>query len=309
MKDSNLLRTLDVFLEGAKKPLVVVLGPTASGKTSLSINIAKHVNGEVVNADSRQLYKMLDIGTAKISKEEMNNISHYLLDIKDPKEEVTVGWYQEETSKIIAEIHKRGSVPMLVGGSMLYISSIIDGLTFASSVDPEIHKRLENEYDEDGGIKLYKKLQKIDPDTASNIHQNNKPYVIRAMEIYELHQMPKAEVVSKKGCSYDLLIFGMEVSRDILVKRIEDRTDAMFESGWIDEVRELLRLGYTENDPGMKSCGYREIIQYLRETDGVDSDSDISLDILKKRIVTKTRQYAKRQMTWWRGDDRIRWII
>ena len=154
---------------------------------------------------------------------------------------------------------------------------------------------------------LYKKLQKGDPDTAANIHKNNKPYVIRAMEIYEMHNAPKKEVVRKKGCEYELLMIGIDVSRDILLKRIEERTELMLENGWIEEVRELLRLGYSESDPGMKSCGYREIIQYIREIDA-DADPEFAMETLKKAIITKTRQYAKRQMTWWRNDDRIKWI-
>lgn len=345
--NTDLTRTIDVFLSDTPKPLIVILGPTASGKTSLSIQVAKHVGGEVINADSRQLYKYLDIGTAKITEEEMDGVPHHLIDVFDPKEEVTVGWFQSETTKVIDEVISRGKVPLLVGGSMLYVSSITDSLSLAPVADSALHQKLMDEYDKDGGASLYKRLMKIDPDAASNIHQNNKPRVVRAVEIYEILKLPKSKAISAKGelrprddvsrlgCTLlergvwseaendesrdsatsleksNLLIFGVEQSGGNLKRRISERLEQMFADGWIEEVRDLLAKGYSAEDPGMKSHGYREIIHYLDELDQVSSDADIDVmkEDLKKRIAAKTRQYAKRQMTWWRNDKRIRWVV
>ncbi len=182
---------LETYLTDAKKPLIVVLGPTASGKTAFSIELAKHVAAmggsktvEILNADSRQLYRFLDIGTAKVTDQEKDGVPHHLLDMLAPEQEVTIAWYKEAAERAIAEIHARGNVPVLVGGSMLYISAVIDGLEPLAS-DPALRARLEGEYDADGGKALYARLQEIDPDTASAFHPNNKPYVIRAMEIFE----------------------------------------------------------------------------------------------------------------------------
>lgn len=321
------MRTIDVFLGDGTNPLIVILGPTASGKTSFSIDVAHHVKGEIVNADSRQIYKYLNIGTAKITEDEMDGVPHHLIDVCDPKEEITVGWYQDEASKIISEIHDRGSVPILVGGSMLYLASITDGLSMAPAVDAKRHQELLDAYDRDGGKALYKRLQKIDPDAAAAIHPNNKPRIVRAIEIYEVLKAPKSKVMREKGelrpreglgfgfglgegkkSEYDLLVFGVERSADSLKKRIVERTEKMLDGGWIEEVRDLVAQGYSENDPGMKSHGYRQIMEYLKEVELGEGDSEQMKEKLKETIRAKTWQYARRQLTWWRGDERIRWI-
>ncbi len=333
--NTDIARTIDVFLGDTSKPLIVILGPTASGKTSLSIEVAKHVGGEVINADSRQFYKYLDIGTAKIAEEKMDSVPHHLIDVFDPKEEVTVGWFQSEATKVADDIISRGKVPLLVGGSMLYVSSVTDELSLGPVPNAELHQRLMDEYDKDGGKSLYKRLVKIDPDAAANIHQNNKPRIVRAVEIYEILKQPKSKAISAKGelrprChpersrgmtqvswfdsahhdTCDSLIFGVEHSGGNLKRRISERLEKMFADGWIEEIRDLLARGYTADDPGMKSHGYREIIQYLSEFESAGSDADIEAmqEELKKKIAAKTRQYAKRQMTWWRNDKRIRWV-
>jgi len=307
---SDTLRTLDVFLEGANKPLIVLLGPTASGKTALSLEVAKYVGGEIVNGDSRQLYKYLDIGTAKIRKEAMEGIPHHLLSVKDPKEEVTVAWYQREALRIIEEILARKKIPLLVGGSMLYISSVIDGLTLAPPADPALRAKLEKTYDEDGGRKLFAKLQEVDPEAAESIHVRNKPYVIRAVEIYETLKKPKSGFVSAQPVTHDCLLLGVQMPRGDLRERIAKRVEEMFNAGWIEEVRALLTHGYTASDPGLKSHGYREIVQYLEELENASSDVDLESmqATLKRKIVSKTCQYAKRQITWWKHDERIHWI-
>ncbi|MCB9808414.1 tRNA dimethylallyltransferase [Candidatus Peribacteria bacterium] len=233
-------------LKDAEHPLIVILGPTASGKTGFSIEVAKWLqNADIINADSRQLYRGMDIGTAKITLEQMQGIPHHLLDVLDPREQSTAGGYKKAAEAIIDEIIEQEKVPVLVGGSMLYIAAITDGLSF----DPSKRDELRS---------------------------------------------PESK------CKYDLLIIGLGKKRDEVVEKINNRTSLLFDAGWVDEVKTLLTQGYTTSDPGFVACGYREIAQYLQ--DGGD------LAVLQEDIAAKTRQYARRQMTWWRGDTRINWL-
>jgi len=303
----NPLQQLSAYLEGNQKPLVVVLGPTASGKTSFSIELAKGSDREceVVNADSRQLYKYLNIGTAKITEEEMHGVPHHLIDVLNPNEEATAGWFQTEAQQKIEQIQQRGNVPLLVGGSMLYISTITDELSMpAPCADEELRKQLEEEYDADDGATLYARLKEMDPDGATRVHQNNKPRLVRAVEICtlsndSLHDEFKREEDAK---SDELLIFGMLWPRETIIERIEKRTEQMFENGWLEEVQGLLDKGYTASAPAMKSTGYKEIVQYIQE------EEPETLEELQEQIFIKTRQYARRQMTWWKRDGRIEWV-
>ena len=294
------------FLAGhPAKPLIVVLGPTASGKTGFSIRLATQllslgIRTEVVNADSRQFYRQFDIGTAKITAEEMQRVPHHLLSVLDPKQDCSIAWFQEAASAVIADIHARGAVPMLVGGSMLYISSIIDGFEPVAA-DPDVRRRLTEDYDSDGGVSLMRKLQEVDPESARSIPVQNKVYVIRALEIYEVTGKPKSRVLGKKGSPYDLLMFGMQTDADELKNRINTRTLQMIDGGWVEEVKLLLEQGYTENDPAMESHGYREITAALRR-------GDVDRAKLVADISAKVRQYAKRSVTWWKRDPRIVWI-
>ncbi len=294
---------IDEFLRSAKRPLIVVLGPTTSGKTDISICVAQAYlparNIEIINADSRQCYQYLDIGTAKITREEMRGVPHHLLSVLDPKTECTIAWYQKEATRLIEEIHARGHIPMLVGGSMLYISSIIDGLQPIAG-DPVIRKRLEDDYDQDAGIGLHKRLSKIDRETAAGTARQNKVYLVRAMEIFETTGRVKSDQLHSVDCPYQTLIIGVHREREQLIDRINRRTHQLIRSGWIEEVRSLLDHGYSIGDPSMKSHGYPEIAQAL--IDGADPL------LAESVIAAKTRQYAKRQMTWWKPDQRIKWI-
>jgi len=295
----------------ADRPLLVILGPTASGKTAFAVDLAQALTSapalekeewkgaEIVNADSRQLYKHLNIGTAKTTPEEMRGVPHHLIDVLYPKEELTAAWYKARARKTITEILERKNVPLLVGGSMLYISAVVDDLHFVAPADPSVRRAMEEAYDRDEGAALYEKISKEDPSTAKAFHRNNKPYVIRAAELLASGKKPSA--VKKKGMSpYNLLLYGMEWDRDALNARIRARTKLMLERGWIEEVEGLIDRGYGPADPGMKSEGYREIMAYLR--------GEMEKDELEELIVTRTRQYAKRQMTWWNRDQRIRWV-
>jgi tRNA dimethylallyltransferase len=297
----------------SEHPLIVVLGPTASGKTAFGITLEKFLASsgthvEIVNVDSRQLYRFMDIGTAKITTIEMQGIPHHLLDVLDPKEEATAAWYKREATRVINEIHRRGNVPILVGGSMLYISALIDGLEFVSGADPTLRKVLEERYDVDAGVSLYKELQDADLESAAAFSKNNKTYVIRAMEIFEVKGVKPSDAKQKGVCPWDLLIFGIQQPREKLVERINARTHQMFTSGWIEEVQSLLDLGYCADDPGMKSHGYREIAEAISREKRKEKREKIDEEILIDLIAAKTRQYAKRQMTWWKNDQRIQWI-
>lgn len=294
------------FLASARAPLIVILGPTASGKTALSLESAQFLieNGrhpEIVNADSRQLYRLLDIGTAKIRPEEMRDIPHHLLSVLDPKDPVTIAWYQENAIRIIREIHERGGIPLFVGGSMLYLSTVIDGLRPLPPVDPALRLSLEAEYDRDHGASLSAELQRIDPETARAFSPANKTYLLRAMEIGRSTGLPPSRAKQRGDVPFDLFILGIRKSPADLHRAIAKRIQAMMDAGWIEEVEELLRQGYTAKDPGLLSHGYREIAAMLLTGKPARGE-------LPEIIATQTRRYAKRQMTWWRHDPRIRWI-
>jgi len=307
----NWKEKITFYVGNSRHPLIVVLGPTASGKTAFSLNIAHAVAedrdlplqqaAEIINADSRQLYRFMDIGTAKIRPEEMAGIPHHLLDVLDPKEEATAAWYKIEATRVISDILERGNVPILVGGSMLYISALLDDLKFVAGADPVLRQKLECQYDADGGLALYERLHKIDPETASAFSVKNKPYVIRAMEILEGTGTKPSDAKKTGTCPWDLLIFGMQWPRETLVERINARTQQMFADGWIAEVQSLLARGYTMEDLGMKSHGYREIAAAI-------ASGNVDTNALAEIICAKTRQYAKRQMTWWKNDQRITWV-
>ncbi len=327
--DQKIAASVTEFLGSVKQPLLVVLGPTASGKTDFSIDLAETITAslaqhgwigcEIINADSRQLYRGLDIGTAKIKPDEMRGIPHHMIDVLDPDEGVTIAWYQEEVKKLIPAIHGRKCVPMLVGGSMLYISAVIDGLEPLPAPDPELRRKLEQDYDRDAGASLYKKLQELDPEGASGIDQRNKPYVVRALEILEASRCTLSSQKKTSDVPWDLFIIGLRWPREKLVQRINVRTRKLLSSsntaingrmagsGWVDEVWGLLQRGIGPDAPAMKSHGYQEIAAALS---GKDSDIHaIAQDPkLCEAIAIKTRKYAKRQMTWWKGDPRIHWI-
>lgn len=299
---------LQEFLKTAKKPLVVIVGNTASGKTGLSISLAKKMNewkgtdvSEVINADSRQFYKTFDIGTAKIKKDEMENIPHHMIDVVEPSERITISWFKDEATKIIAQMYDRNHIPILVGGSMLYVSSIIDGLMPLPERSEELREKLTAEYDLDRGVTLHHRLQHIDPAFAKTTSPNNVVHLIRAMEIYELTGKSPSSIKMKSEVPYDLFIIGCKIDAAKRKDLIEKRTAELFKQGWIEEVRMLIKNGVTENDPAMESVGYREIL-------GAIKSGSINKEELTETITKKTMHYAKRQLTWWKRDERIRWL-
>jgi tRNA dimethylallyltransferase len=300
----QILEHVRVFLSTTTKPLLALVGPTASGKTALSITLAKHIPGiEVINADSRQLYTHLNIGTAKITTAEMQDVPHHLLDVLDPKESVSVGWYKRAACKKIDELHANGAVPLLVGGSMLYIDAVTKNFTLPVPTDPAVRIALQKRLDTEGIDVLYEELQQLDPVTAAGIPKQNIQHVLRNLEL--CLQTGSTKVHNLNGGMlppmYDVCTFGVLTERDQLVQRIHTRTERMFEQGWLDEVEHLLDVGYTADDPGMMSHGYRECIDFL-------INQHCTLSQLKASIAKQTRAYAKRQTTWWRRDITIRWL-
>lgn len=292
-------------------PLIAIVGPTAGGKTSFSLDVAGLIastkdehgwdHAEVINADSRQLYRHLNIGTAKIREEEKRGVLHHLIDVLDPHEEATIAWYKEEATTVIDDCHKRRAAPLLVGGSMLYVSAVIDGLEPLPKADPQLRKKIEAAYDEDDGWTLYEKLQEIDPHTAQSFDRRNKVYVVRAMELFEMTSFPPSKLKKTIPPPYQTLMLGLKWPRETIVKRIEERVKQLLQSGWIEEVEGLIDRGYGSADPAMKSHGYTEIMAWL-------SSEERNKNELAEAIARKTRAFAKRQETWWGDDERIHWL-
>jgi len=287
-----------------KKNLLTLVGPTAVGKTSISIELAKCLNGEIISADSMQIYKYMDIGTAKVTLDEMKGVPHYLIDIVYPDEEFTVAQYKDEASKYIDDINNRGNIPILVGGTGLYLNSLVYELRF-TNVKPneELRKKYDSMADLYGNSYLHKKLQNIDPISAKKINPNDRHRMIRALEIFHVTGKPMSyfnKNFRRETDKYNLAMFALTMDRAKLYSRIDKRVDQMIENGLIDEVKKLLDMGYTRELVSMKAIGYKEIIPYL--------EGKIQLNKAIELLKRNTRRYAKRQLTWFRRDHRIRWV-
>lgn len=291
---------IKAFLKTAKKPLIVLLGPTASGKTGLSIKIAKEINGEVISTDSRQIYREMEIGTAAVTEEEMQGVPHHMLGITTPDKTVSLAEFVDIALEKSDEIYKRGHTPILVGGTGLYISAIIDGYD-VPRVPPneDLRRKLYKEAEEKGNEQLHNKLKKLDPQAAASIHPNNTRYVVRAIEI-NMHtgSVKKDEKAAKP--TFDTFLIGIKWPREELYKRINNRVDQQVEAGLIEEVQKLLEKGYNENLPSMSSLGVKEIIPYIKGQMPLEE----CLEVLRQG----TRRYAKRQMTWFRKYDNVHWL-
>ncbi len=295
----NLIRK---FIEKQKaargSPLLVLLGPTASGKTALSLEIAKEFNGEIISADSRQIYRHMNIGTDKILPGARQGVPHYLLDVAEPDERFTVANFKTSAEEIIDDILARGKLPMLVGGTGLYIRAITENFL----IPPEnlkLRAELMDELKKFGPELLYEKLKKMDPEGAAKIHPKNIPYVVRALEIFMTTGKPKHDI--KKTPKYECLKIGLFWAREALFERIHRRVDEQLEHGLVEETKKLLAIGYSKNLTSMSSLGYREAIQYL---EGV-----LTLDNARELIKKNTRNFAKRQMTWFKRDKGTVWVL
>lgn len=287
-----------------KIPLIVIAGPTASGKTSLAVEVAERVGGEVVSADSVQIYKYLDIGSAKPTIEEMRGIPHHLIDCVDPQESFSVADFTERAHRCIADIYSRGKIPILAGGTGLYINSVVNDIDFEEEqVDEGLRAELWKTADEKGAQYMLDMLSEFDPEAAERIHANNLVRVIRAIEFYKTTGVPISVHQAKtreKESRYAPCIIAIEHDRDKLYERINMRVDIMMQSGLIDEVRGLVKMGYRKSLNSMKGIGYKEVMDYLR--------GFMTLSELTEVIKRMSRRYAKRQITWFKKDPRVIWV-
>lgn len=286
-----------------ERPLVVLTGPTAVGKTALSIAFAKAINGEIISADSMQVYRGMDIGSAKIRKEEMDGVPHHLLDILEPDEPFNVMIFQKLAKEAIEGIYDRGNIPILTGGTGFYIQSVLYDISFTEESDTAVRERLEREAAEKGAEYLHEKLAMVDPVTAENIHANNIKRVIRALEFYELNGYPLSrhnETERRKSSPHLFRYYVLNEPREILYERIEKRVDQMMAEGLMAEVEALKERGFTRDMVSMQGLGYKEILDYLA---GVCTLEE-AIDTIKK----ETRHFAKRQLTWFRREREVTWV-
>ena len=278
-----------------KHKVIVICGPTASGKTALSIELAKKINGEIVSADSMQIYKDMDIGTAKPTKQEMGEIKHYLLDFVSPEDRYSVAQYKQDAKKAIKEIINKGKTPIIVGGTGLYVDSLIYEIEYNDiKLDEEYRKKLEKIAEEQGLEELYKKAVEIDPEAMKKISQNDKKRIMRVLEIYHSTGKTKTEQEKesrKNPVEYDYRVFAINWDREILYQRINKRVDIMVEQGLIEEVKEILNK-YDKFPTAMQGLGYKEVVDYLN---GIYTKEEMI-----EKIKLETRRYAKRQLTWFR---------
>lgn len=286
-----------------KEPLIILTGPTAVGKTKLSIALAKAVNGEIISADSMQVYKHMDIGSAKIMPEEMDGVRHYLVDELEPFEEFHVVRFQEMAKSAMKEIRSRGHIPILVGGTGFYIQAVVRDIDFTENEASPYRTELERLAEEKGSTWLHEELKKVDPESAEAIHENNIKRVIRALEFYKLTGKKISEhneEQRERQSPYNFAYFVLNDEREHLYRRIEQRIDQMMEAGLVEEVRRLKEMGCHQEMVSMKGLGYKEILEYL---DGTYTLPE-AVEILKR----DTRHFAKRQITWFKREEDVIWM-
>lgn len=287
-----------------KKPLVVLTGPTAVGKTELSIELARLINAEIISADSMQVYKYMDIGSAKITKAEMQDIKHHLIDILEPFEDFNIYTFKKLANSAMEEIYEKGKIPLIVGGTGFYIQSVVYDTQFSENEEEnEIRKELENIYKKQGAEYLHNMLKDIDEESAENIHVNNVKRVIRAIEFYRQNGIKISEhnkLESEKESPYNFEYFVLNDIRENLYNRIDTRVDMMFDAGLLDEVTALKDMGLTRNNISMQGLGYKEVLDYL--------DGKITLEECKYIIKRDTRHFAKRQLTWYGREKHVTMI-
>lgn len=287
-----------------KKPLIIIAGPTAAGKTKSAILLAKKIGGEIVSADSMQVYRHMDIGSAKVSSEEMQGVPHHLINVLEPTEEFNVVRFQTMAKAAMEDIYARGRIPLIVGGTGFYIQSVLYDIDFTENEgDAAYRHELENLAKEKGNETLYRMLTEVDPQSAKELHPNNVKRVIRALEYHRLtgqkiseHNQEQRQKVSP----YDAYYFVLTMDRAKLYHRIDLRVDLMLEQGLVEEVRKLKEMGLTKNDVSMQGLGYKEILAYL--------DGEMTFEEAVYTVKRDTKHFAKRQMTWFRREPDAVWI-
>ena len=286
-----------------KPKVIVICGPTASGKTRLSIELAKKINGEIISCDSMQIYKDMTIGTAKPTIEEMDGVKHYLVDYVSPEERYSVADYKKDAIKAIKEVLQKGKVPIVVGGTGLYIESLLYGIEFNEiKVDLQYRKKLGEIEEKEGLDTLYELATKIDEEAIKKISRNDRKRIYRILEIYHSTGKTKTELEiesRKNGPEFDYILFGITMDREKLYDRINKRVDIMIQNGLIEEVKELLKK-YKNFPTAMQGLGYKEVVSYLK--------GEYSKEEMIDKIKMETRRYAKRQLTWFRKYKELIWI-
>ena len=290
--------------ENKKKPMIILTGPTAVGKTDLSIQLAKAIGGEIISADSMQVYRHMDIGSAKVTPEEMDGVPHHLIDVLEPEEEFNVVVFQKLAKEALTGIYERGHIPIIVGGTGFYIQALLYDIDFTENDgDTAIRRELEKLAQTQGAGCLHQMLQEIDPESAAAIHQNNVKRVIRAIEFYRqtgkkisLHNEQERE----KQSPYQFLYYVLDTDRKTLYERIDRRVDLMMEHGLVDEVKHLADMGCTRDMVSMQGLGYKEILDYL--------SGEITLEEAVYILKRDTRHFAKRQITWFKRERDVRWL-
>ncbi|MGM7635751.1 tRNA (adenosine(37)-N6)-dimethylallyltransferase MiaA [Bacillus sp. Hm123] len=285
-----------------REKLIVLIGPTAVGKTALSIELAHRFNGEIISGDSMQIYRGMDIGTAKIKEAEMEGIPHHLLNIKDPDESFSTAEFQTIVREKIADISSKDKLPMIVGGTGLYIQSVIYDYHFSDKgKDDQLRLDLEKEADSRGKQALYDELLSVDPEAASHIHPNNVRRVIRALEIYRTtgKKMSEYQAEQQPDLLYDIVIIGLTIDRALLYERINDRIDQMMDEGLLEEVKGLWDKGIREGQ-AVQAIGYKELFSYFR--------NEVTLEEAIEQLKQNSRRYAKRQLTWFRNKMNVHWF-
>ncbi len=283
-----------------KKKLILIAGPTASGKTKSSVLLAQQIGGEIISCDSMQVYRRMDIGTAKVRPEEMEGIPHYMIDVLEPTEGCNISWFKEQVTRHIEEISNRGKVPILVGGTGFYLNAILFDTQFEETdTDLSYRQSLEKEVRTNGADSLHKRLQEVDPVSAEAIHANNVKRVIRALEYFHQTGVPISKHNEKERkkrealtSPYDYTFFALDMDREVLYDRINRRIDRMMDEGLLEEVKVLYDEGFSEDLTSIKAIGYKEFYPYFR--------GELTLDACIDKLKQNTRHYAKRQLTWLR---------
>ena len=280
--------------------IIIIAGPTASGKSALAVKIAKELDSEIISCDSMQIYRKMNVGTAKVTKEEMDGVIHHMIDIVNPDEDYSVNDYAKQAKHIIDDLHKRGKIPVIVGGTGLYIDSLLYPLTMGAK-DDAVRLKLQEELANFGPEEMHKRLQEIDPQEAEKVHANNTKRVLRALEIYQLTGKIKSEQEDReKELNYDTLLICLSPERDTLYGRINHRVDVMFLNGLAREVEELINDGYNFDMQSMKAIGYKEFKDYFV--------NKLTIEEVKDLIKLNSRHYAKRQVTWFKRYEFANWF-
>lgn len=286
----------------SENSVLLLVGPTAVGKTEVALRLAEINGAEIVSVDSRQVYRFLNIGTAKPSPEELQRIPHHFIDIREPDQYYSAGEYGREARRCIAELQERGTIPIVVGGSGFYVRALVDGLFAPKISDPEVKEKWRQCIRDRGNNAVFAYLQQVDPQSAATLHPNDTQRIVRALEVQELSGKPISSFRQgdEQAAAFQPLFVGLRLERRLLCERIERRVDQMFATGLVDEVRELRSKGWGIELNALHTVGYQEVFEHL--------EGKISHEEMVQKIKINSRRYAKRQMTWFRRDDRINWL-